>query len=1071
MSNNKRLIEVAFPLKQTSIDSVHEKNVRHGHISTLHIWPARRPLAACRAALIATLLPDPGTPEKRKELCEKIGGKVVEKIEKKKMPNGQTVERIKEETEGGILHWGRETENAETLEWFRQEIRKAYGGRAPKVLDPFAGGGAIPLEAMRLGCEATAIDINPVAWFILKCTLEYPQKFAGKTLPLPDFILKNAEFMEEFYKDKGYGKAEIKKQLENLGHNVGDKGLFGSEEDGLDIEADLAWQVRAWGQWVLDEARKELAPYYPTYADFEPIKKDHVSYEKQQMKLVPLKDDGTSDIGKLNSEFTKGYLDDKRNPRWIAKTAVTYFWSRIVKCKNCRAKVPLLKTRWLCKRSNKRVLLTMEPMVDKTGVIFGIENDVPAKGGNAAQRREHDKRIGAGTMSRSGAKCPCCPAIMTMEDLRTEGVSNNISIEMIAVSTDGLEGKEYRLPSKEELQTPATASENLSRVYSSIPFNLPEEDLASKEALGFRMPLYGFDKWKKLFTSRQLLTFGTYIRHTRILIELLKDSEYSKEWIEAIISYLACYIDKTAEANSQLAVFDTAVERNGHTFSRYALPMTWDFAEGNILEYSRASGDLGYKILERAIRFSINATKYGKSKVKQLSAIKLQDISEGYDVIVTDPPYYDAIPYSDLMDFFYVWLRRTTNKLNKEIDKAFELECGPKWDHENNDGELIDESSRHGGNSEKSKKAYEDGMSRVFEAVNNVLSADGRFIIVFAHKAPDAWETLVNAIIRAGFVVDGSWPIQTEMGNRTRAQSSAALASSVWLVCKKRDVVAKPGWDNKVLEEMQANIHTQLREFWDAGIRGPDFVWAATGPALEAYSKHPVVKKANNPGEIMTVTEFLNHVRRIVVDFVVGRVLTKDEDNGSLAHELDGVTSYYLLHRNDFGFGDAPVGACILYAVSCGLSDNELAGTWNIMAKSGSTSSDEDEDIDPDSDAEVDDSASGNKVKLKTWKQRTTKSMGYESPGGQPVPIIDRVHRLMHLWKDGDVTKVDEYLDDNGLRRNELFGRVLQSLIELSEPDTDERSILESISNHSYGKGAKNGRQKMITDSDGKIIA
>jgi len=180
MKDKPRLIEMAFPLKQTSMDSVHEKNVRHGHISTLHIWPARRPLAACRAALIATLLPDPGTPEKRRELCEKIGGTVVEEIERKKMPNGQIVERVKEVTEGGILHWKRETENAETLEWFRREIRKAYGGRAPKVLDPFAGGGAIPLEAMRLGCEATAVDINPVAWFILKCTLEYPQKLAGQ---------------------------------------------------------------------------------------------------------------------------------------------------------------------------------------------------------------------------------------------------------------------------------------------------------------------------------------------------------------------------------------------------------------------------------------------------------------------------------------------------------------------------------------------------------------------------------------------------------------------------------------------------------------------------------------------------------------------------------------------------------------------------------------------------------------------------------------------------------------------------------------------------------------------------
>ena len=256
MGDRPRLIEHAFPLKQASLDSVHEKNVRHGHISTLHIWPARRPLAACRAALIATLLPDPGTAEKRQELCERIGGKLVKKIERKKMPDGSIVEREREETEGGILHWGRETENAADLEWFRQEIRKAYGGRAPKVLDPFAGGGAIPLEAMRLGCEATAVDINPVAWFILKCTLEYPQKLAGKTHPLPDFILDNEEFMNAFYKAHPYLVGRTKKTKQQIESEDGMFPQFVKEDSGRAPKADLAWHVRAWGQWVLDHARR-----------------------------------------------------------------------------------------------------------------------------------------------------------------------------------------------------------------------------------------------------------------------------------------------------------------------------------------------------------------------------------------------------------------------------------------------------------------------------------------------------------------------------------------------------------------------------------------------------------------------------------------------------------------------------------------------------------------------------------------------------------------------------------------------------------------------------------------------
>ena len=267
---DRRLIEVAFPLKQASLDSVHEKNVRHGHISTLHIWPARRPLAACRAALIATLLPDPGTPELRQELCERIGGKVIKQIEKKKGPGAKGEEKVVEKTVGGILHWGRETENKADVEFFRQEIRKAFGDRAPRVLDPFAGGGAIPLEAMRLGCEVTAIDINPVAWFILKCTLEYPQKLAGQKRPLPDFVRTDAEFMESFFKAQGFKGATLRSQLRKLGLDAGRQGR--STQDSLldaqtgkeidltieehTLEADLAWHVRAWGWWVLREARR-----------------------------------------------------------------------------------------------------------------------------------------------------------------------------------------------------------------------------------------------------------------------------------------------------------------------------------------------------------------------------------------------------------------------------------------------------------------------------------------------------------------------------------------------------------------------------------------------------------------------------------------------------------------------------------------------------------------------------------------------------------------------------------------------------------------------------------------------
>ena len=255
------------------------------------------------------------------------------------------------------------------------------------------------------------------------------------------------------------------------------------------------------------------------------------------------------------------------------------------------------------------------------------------------------------------------------------------------------------------------------------------------------------------------------------------------------------------------------------------------------------------------------------------------------------------------------------------------------------------------------------------------------------------------------------------------------------------------------MAEMRQNISAQLREFWDANIRGPDFVWAATGPAMEAYSKFPAVIKANSPTkELLSVKEFLDAVRRIVIEFVVGRVLHIE----SGIDRLDSVTSYYLLHRNDFGFGKAPAGACILYAVSCGLSDAELERTWNLVKVKGSPTPESDElEGDEDEASEPAEELSGGEFILRTWKERKEKRMGYESVGGREIPLIDRVHRLMHLWRDGDVRKVDDYLDENALRSHELFLRVIQSLIELSDLGGEERSLLESLSSHLGAKAAK----------------
>ena len=686
----------------------------------------------------------------------------------------------------------------------------------------------------------------------------------------------------------------------------------------------------------------------------------------------------------------------------------------------------------------------MEPNADRTGVVFGVQNDAPLAKGNAAQKREYDKQLAGGTMSRSGVTCPCCSTIMTMEDIRREAQLGRLSEIMTAVVVEGEHGKEYRIPTYEETKMAVAAKQELPKLYAEIPFGLPDEPTpkgGNGASRAFSVDGYGFDKWYKLFTPRQLLAIGTFVKYTRIVREVMQKYGYSQDWVEAISSYLALALDRLADYSSSVCSWTNGRETIRDTFGRFALPIVWDFTE--VATCSETSG--GYLgAIEWIARF-ISHVLYlipesPFPSVIQKSAI--QKLPSSFDAIVTDPPYYDAIPYSDLMDFFYVWLRRTLYGLSPEIDTAFQNTLSPKWDHEQNDGELIDDSSRFGGDRQKSKANYEDGMARVFQSCYQSLNPDGRLVIVFAHKHPDAWETLVSAVIRAGFVVDGSWPIQTERGNRTRALSSAALASSIWLVCRKRSENARPGWDNLVLEDMQKNIIQCLRNFWDAGIRGPDFVWAATGPALEAYSKHPVVRKANEQGKTLSVTEFLGHVRRMVADFVVGRVLTQNGGTETVSG-LDDVTTYYLLHRYNFGMESAPIGPCILYAVSCNLSDSLLLGKCDLLVRTGGQS--KDEDAEDEDDEEGKEEGTSSTVKLKPWSQR--KSVGLDA-AGLTSPLIDKVHRLMHLWRAGDVLKVDEYLDLHGLGYNTLFGQLLQALIELAPAQSEERALLESISNH-----------------------
>ncbi len=931
MIDKPRLIEVAFPLKQASLASVHEKNVRHGHISTLHIWPARRPLAACRAALLATLLPDPGEPVKRAELLNKIGGKVTTKYVTETDADGREVAEKKDVLEGGVLAWGNESDEA--MDDFRAAISAEFPDEAPRVLDPFAGGGAIPLEAMRLGCRVTASDLNPVAWFILKCTLDYPQRFAGKKWPLPEFARQWPDFIEDFLggkvkKRKGAKRAHFtnaqqpqlnpaKISPDAKAHSEKTSACF----DGTLNDATLAWHLRAWGRWVLERARADLAPRYPEHG---------------------------------------------------GEPTVAYLHARTARDKITTARIPLLKTFWLCKKAGKRAALLPVPLADRSGVEFRLlgERELADPAGVIAENPQLaawevtaetlPSFLGRGTMNRSGVWCPASgrPGMiaLTMNDLRRQGQQGLLGTQMTAVVVEAMIGKKtrkrYRLPTNAELRAAAVEQEDLDEVFREIPFGIPDEPTPAGGGSGasraFSLHRYGVKKWRDLFTSRQLFALGTFVRHTRHAIaELQKLYPDQIEIAEVIGAYLAVVLDRVADRGSMICTWTIDWDKIRNTFARFALGMTWDFCECN--PTIETSG--GYPGQLELVALFCDHLDEGLRNMASPEIVRRSAIAEASAnnaLVLTDPPYYDAIPYSDLMDFFYIWLKRVLMKHGyAELDANFSAELSPKWDSDKRDGELIEDESRFGGDKKAARSAYEDGMAQSFKSSLASLPANGRMVVVFANKDVDAWETLIAALIKGRGVVTASWPIQTEMPNRTRNVASAALSTSVWIVCRKRAANAASGWDKTVLDQMRDTLFNPretlggrniLQYFFDLGIRGPDFLWAALGPALEAYSAHSFVKK--QAGGTMSVAEFLQQVRRLVLRFSLGelpgfREVSRETSGRGESLDLDPVTQYYLLHRAFFGLDAAPAGACILYANGCGLNETALKLVWQVLEQGG----------------------------------------------------------------------------------------------------------------------------------------
>lgn len=1098
MTDHPRLIEVAFPLKQASLASVHEKNVRHGHISTLHIWPARRPLAASRAALLATLLPDPGDADKRKELLDLIGGHVSVKTVKSTDDDGNTFEEEKEVVTGGVLAWGQE--NAPAMDDLRAMIRAAHGGRAPKMIDPFSGGGAIPLEAMRLGCEVTAADINPVAWFILKCTLEYPQKFAGKSWPLPDFVQSWPDFLEDYRAGKTKKRrGKDKPHFSDPRHGELDGSVINpdakphSPTTVADFkalpDADLSWHVRAWGRWVLERARQELAARYPV-VDGEPT--------------------------------------------------VAYLWARTARDKLTAGSLPLLKTFWLCKKAGRRAAILPVPAADGKSCTISLlqERALQAIAARAKDPGPFDQTawetilescpglghqpglaralaawevtpanlhdlLNQGTMNRAGVWSPLSgrPGMiaLTMADLRRQGQHGLLGSQMTAVvvekttvsTKEDKKGnkkethktrKAYRLPTQAELNAADVGPEDLEEVFKDIPFGIPDEPLPQGGGSGagraFSLPKFGFKNWREIFTPRQLYSIGVFVNHTRSAAKLVSDLH--PEIGEVVSSYLCIFFSRLLDYLSMQCRWELGNGEVKNTMSRFALPMLWDYAEASPIIVNERLYAGGVQVASRVLEHLLKVGSVSMQHPQVLNESSLTGGQKSLDVVFTDPPYYDAIPYSDLMDFFFIWHKRVLYGLNDQIDAAFAKATAPKWDEEAKDGELILDESRHGGDKKAAIQSYEDGMAKAFQLSLDGLGADGRMAVVFANKQAEAWETLVGGLIRGGGVVTASWPIQTEMPNKV-TQKRANLASSVWIVCRKRAKTAAAGWEERVLEQMRSSLFDArealggrniLQYYFDLGIRGPDFLWAALGPALEAYSAHPFVKKTE--GGMLTVTEFLKEVRRLVLHFALGelpgfRDISSQTQGRGESLEIDPVTQYYLLHRAYFGLTPAPAGACIMYAQACGKSENELKTLWNILDQGGGTKRGrpKNEEIGSDDEDEGGGESKGSEFKLVPWDARAERDDLGEFRAGLPAPLIDRLHRLMKLFQQNRVADVQQAYDTWGLANERAFPPLLQAVRELAMHDNQdaERRLVEALASQLK----LNRRQVVETDGVSRV--
>jgi adenine-specific DNA methylase len=851
----KRLAEVDFPIAEVSKHAAREKSIRHGHPSTLHLWWARRPLASSRAILLGLLWPDP---------CDVLcppGFKAEARKRLREVPGcnpGDTDEDLRKALLRFIAdfaNWDLAA-NATYLDVCRALIKSAYASthssvyEPPLIADPFAGGGSIPLEALRLGCEAFASDLNPVACLILKVMLEDIPRHGSR---LADDLRQAG--------DKIRGHAE--RELATLYPRTPVISPELAKRPLLLIRMEAG---KAKGFVTVTDAIRHLQETQIQYTHYVPITKEEAHGPTAMSTMFGRASYAATDDQKWLKQIGAKPL----NLIWEAPIA--YLWARTVQCEspNCGAEIPLLRSFWLCKKANRKRALRYS-VNRPTGTVPRVQFEV--------FEPKADMEVPPGTVTRAKATCLCCRSVLSPERVRAQLVAQKGGSEpvfnaegrrvggarltAVVALQSGLSGRQYRVAEDADYEPLRAASAALAELSSSevapgltaIPNEAVIQPRVAKNS-PFRFHLYGCNSFGSLCTNRQKLALATLARDIRQEITA-----------PAVREALALVLDKVASRNSSLCSwrYQADQEKVEHMFVRQALSFEWDFAEAAPLSESTGSfADAidGVALASDALALALKTP--GQVTQGDAGASTLPD--ETASVWFTDPPYYDAVPYSDLSDYFYVWMKRAlpNHPLFHDPDDASNP-LTPK-----NAEARMDEIREVDGRP-KDAAFFEDLMAKAFAEGCRVLRRDGIGAVVFAHKTTEGWEALLSGIVRGGWTITASWPIATEMATRLRARDSAALATSVHLICRPRPIDAPVGDWADVLRQLPIRVGEFMERLQGEGVRGADLVFACIGPALEIYSRYTRVETAE--GREVKLDQYLEKVWETVGRSALGQVL------------------------------------------------------------------------------------------------------------------------------------------------------------------------------------------------------